>query len=223
MFDNLSMLSIAELLADPDLGLSLVAGQDAARDAEIEAAAVSELARPGPWLQGGELLLTIGLLLPGDFDGCRDYLAALKDAGVRAIALGLGGDLPHQRAPQRLIDAADDVGLPLLTVPDPVPFIAVTKAVFAYRARAERRELEWALQTQRALTAAAVSPGGLLGILAAHRTATGRSGVVIDLLLSLIHISEPTRLRCIAYAVFCLKKKRGGGGAGGGGGGAGSA
>ena len=26
------------------------------------------------------------------------------------------------------------------------------------------------------------------------------------MLLSLIHISEPTRLRCISYAVFCLKK-----------------
>ena len=41
--------------------------------------------------------------------------------------------------------------MPLITVPDPVPFIAVTKAVFAHRARAERQELEWALQTQRAL------------------------------------------------------------------------
>ena len=28
-----------------------------------------------------------------------------------------------------------------------------------------------------------------------------------DQLLSLIHISEPTRLRRISYAVFCLKKK----------------
>ncbi|MBW6132160.1 hypothetical protein KZ847_17095, partial [Pseudomonas aeruginosa] len=26
--------------------------------------------------------------------------------------------------------------------------------------------------------------------------------------LSLIHIFEPTRLRCTSYAVFCLKKKR---------------
>ena len=26
--------------------------------------------------------------------------------------------------------------------------------------------------------------------------------------LSLIHISEPTRLRRISYAVFCLKKKK---------------
>jgi len=28
------------------------------------------------------------------------------------------------------------------------------------------------------------------------------------LALSLIHISEPTRLRRISYAVFCLKKKK---------------
>src|SRR5660398_280749 len=28
------------------------------------------------------------------------------------------------------------------------------------------------------------------------------------LILSLIHISEPTRLRRISYAVFCLKKKK---------------
>src|SRR5678816_3868309 len=28
-----------------------------------------------------------------------------------------------------------------------------------------------------------------------------------DLMLSLIHISEPTRLLSISYAVFCLKKK----------------
>ena len=35
--------------------------------------------------------------------------------------------------------------------------------------------------------------------------------LVLDLemaLLSLIHISEPTRLGMISYAVFCLKKKK---------------
>jgi purine catabolism regulator len=184
------MLAISDLVADPDLGLTLVAGREAAYG-DIEAAAVSELAHPGPWLQGGELLLTIGLLLPDDLDGCRAYLSELKAAGVRAVGLGLGDELPHQKAPQRLIEAADQVGLPLLTVPGPVPFIAVTKAVFAYRARAERQELEWALRTQRTLTAAAVSPGGLLGILAAHRAATGRTGVVIDLLGRVLAESDP--------------------------------
>jgi PucR family transcriptional regulator, purine catabolism regulatory protein len=181
LFDDMSMLTVAELVADPELALELVAGR-AGASREIEAAAVSELVSPGPWLQGGELLLTIGLLLPKTTDGCRTYLAELDEVGVQAVGLGLGAELPHQRAPARLITAADEIGMPLLTVPDPVPFIAVTKAVFAYRARAERQELESALQTQRALTAAAVTPGGLLGILAAHRETTGRSGVVVDLL-----------------------------------------
>src|SRR5674536_373255 len=30
----------------------------------------------------------------------------------------------------------------------------------------------------------------------------------LELVLSLIHISEPTRLLSISYAVFCLKKKK---------------
>ena len=184
------MLTVAELTADLELGLQLVAGHSGA-GREIEAAAVSELAHPGPWLQGGELLLTIGLLLPQTSDGCRSYLAELDAAGVQAVGLGLGAELPHEAAPARLITAADEFGMPLLTVPDPVPFIAVTKAVFAYRARAERKELEWALQTQCALTAAAVTPGGLLGILAAHRDATGRWGVVIDLLGRVLAESGP--------------------------------
>src|SRR6476661_1074519 len=175
----MSMLTVAELLDDASLGLELVAGRRDA-DREIEAAAVSELSHPGPWLQGGELLLTIGLLLPATVEGCRAYISELRDAGVRAVGLGLGIELPHQRAPDRLVAAADGFGMPLLTVPDGVPFIAVTKAVFAFRARAERQALERTLHTQRALTAAAVSPGGLLGILNAHREATGRSGVIVD-------------------------------------------
>src|SRR5919199_443577 len=65
-------------------------------DREIEAAAVSELAEPGPWLQGGELLLTIGLLLDESDAGCAAYVAGLQAAGVRALGLGLGADLRYQ-------------------------------------------------------------------------------------------------------------------------------
>jgi len=36
----------------------------------------------------------------------------------------------------------------------------------------------------------------------------GAGGVIVPPSLSLIHISEPTRLRRISYAVFCLKKKK---------------
>src|SRR5450759_1000260 len=39
-------------------------------------------------------------------------------------------------------------------------------------------------------------------------SACGVSGTRTTLFLSLIHISEPTRLGMISYAVFCLKKKK---------------
>ncbi len=184
------MQTVSDLLADPALRLAVVAGHESLGRA-IEAAAVSELAEPGPWLQGGELLLTIGLLLDESDAGCDAYVAGLHAAGVRALGLGLGADLRYQSAPACLVRAAEDAGLPLLTVPDGVPFIAVTKAVFAWRAHEERRQLEWALHTQRALTAAAVQPGGLAGILGAYERATGRAALVVDLLERPIASSRP--------------------------------
>ena len=176
LFDNMSMLTVAELAAAPDLGLELVAGHGGA-DREIEAAAVSELADPGPWPRGRR--------------AAPDHRAAAARHGRRLpVVPGRGSTPPVCRRSRwdwrciaasmraaAAITVADELGMPLRTVPDPVPFIAVTKAVFD-RARTERQELEWALQTQRALTVAAVTPGGLLGILAAHREATGRNGVV---------------------------------------------
>ena len=47
---------------------------------------------------------------------------------------------------------------------------------------------------------------GLLSVLLAGDKS--RLSWLILLILSLIHISEPTRLRRISYAVFCLKKKK---------------
>ncbi|MBP2369097.1 PucR family transcriptional regulator [Pseudonocardia parietis] len=175
-------VTLRALLGDPALRLGREAVDDAALDATVAAAAVSELVEPGDWLQGGELVLTVGFLLPGDVDALTGYARHLRAHGVVALGVGLGADLPHRHTPSALVTAARRAGLPLLSVPDGVPFIAVTKAVFAYRDVAERARLQWALRTQRALTAAAVAPGGAEAVLAAHVEATGRTGVVVDLL-----------------------------------------
>lgn len=58
-------LRIADLLARPELNLSLTYDVPAGQlDRTVEAATVSDLLHPGKWLQGGELLMTIGLVLP---------------------------------------------------------------------------------------------------------------------------------------------------------------
>src|SRR5450756_536520 len=51
-------------------------------------------------------------------------------------------------------------------------------------------------------------PSGLNVIAECKRRSPSRGVLRADYDLSLIHISEPTRLGMISYAVFCLKKKK---------------
>lgn len=178
---------IADLVALPELRLAVVAGA-AHLGRAVEAAHVSELLTPGQWLQGGELLMTIGLLLPMTDEACAAYVrdAAAGGSGACGLVLGLGRDLPHQSAPEPLVRAAEAAGMPLLTVPDEVPFIAVTKAVFDARATVQRRALERAFEAQRRLTTAAASGQGLTATLRAWTVATGVTAVVTDPLGRLI-------------------------------------
>ncbi|MFJ9035673.1 PucR family transcriptional regulator [Streptomyces sp. NPDC102406] len=172
-------LLLSDLVERPGLHLSVAACPEHL-DRPVLAAHVSELVRPGPWLQGGELLMTIGLLLPMEADACRAYVDDVTAAGAHGLALGLGADLPHQKAPGPLVAAAREAGLPLLTVGEEVPFIAVTKAVFAAQAAEQRAAVERAFETQRRLTAAAVAGGGLTPTLDAWTSATGVRAQVTD-------------------------------------------
>ncbi|WP_432044029.1 PucR family transcriptional regulator ligand-binding domain-containing protein [Streptomyces cadmiisoli] len=172
-------LLVSDLVAHPELQLTVVAGGEHL-DRPVLAAHASELVRPGPWLQGGELLMTMGLLLPMDVAACRAYVDDAAAGGAHALALGLGPELPYQQAPGPLVAAAAAAGMPLLTVGREVPFIAVTKTVFAAQASEQRAAVECAFETQRRLTAAAAAGGGLTPTLDAWTKATGVRAHVTD-------------------------------------------
>ncbi len=170
-------VTVGQLLADPALHLVDTTG-GIGHDRVIEAAHVSELALPGAWLQGGELLMTVGLQVGADARRQRRWVAEAAGAGVAALAVGLGSELPFQEAPAAMVDAGRQQGVPLLAVPGDVPFIAVTKAVFAARAAAERAGLEAAVNQHRALTAAAAANGGIEGLLGVWAAANGAAAVL---------------------------------------------
>lgn len=177
---NIRVLTVAVLAAEPTLRLTVMTG-DIGHANTVTAAHVSELAEPGPWLQGGEVLMTIGLMLPDGLEAHRRYVAHLRQAAVVGLVLGLGPGLPHQRAPATLIQAAREQGLPLMELPDPIPFIAVTKWVFAQLAEQERQDLQETVDASRALTSAAVSPDPLPMMLSVWHQTMETSAVVVDL------------------------------------------
>jgi purine catabolism regulator len=163
------MITVADVAAAPALNLSIASGVDLI-DREVSSAHVSELTSPGDWLRGGELLMTVGLLLPMQVTECRAYMTECAQAGVAALALGLGHGLPYQSCPESLRVAAQESGVPLLTVPDETPFIAVTKWVFAAIAAEEREHLQRAMEINRRLTAVATSSAPLAALLSVrHR------------------------------------------------------
>jgi purine catabolism regulator len=175
------VITVGDLLDEPALHLTLAAGREHLGN-PVVAAHVSELTRPSPWLQGEELLMTVGLFLPGDAAACHEYVADCLRGGVSGLVLGLGAGLPHPLGPPpELVEAADDLGLPLLLLPDPIPFIAVTKWVFARLADEERREWQDAVVLTRDLTAAAARPDPLTAVLDTWAAALGSAALVTDL------------------------------------------
>src|SRR5690554_5993331 len=156
------MASVADIIALPALALDVVTLPRP--DAQVRWVASSELDDPSPFLEGGEILLTTGLVERSS-PQWRRYVVQLLDAGV--VALGFGVGLSHPDVPHGLRDAATELSLNLFSVPRPVPFIAVSRAVADLLWAAERESDRKALQHQQELTDAAVGgPAELVETLA---------------------------------------------------------
>ncbi|MEU8098497.1 PucR family transcriptional regulator ligand-binding domain-containing protein [Streptomyces rubiginosohelvolus] len=158
-------IPLTELLASKDLGLRRIAGP---AEAELLWVHTSEMADPYPYLLGGELLLSAGVLLT-DPD---HYVGRLVAAG--AAALGFGVRPVHETVPGALIEACDRQGLPLLEVPPETPFTAIARAVWRLMAEARHRELRRVTRAQQALATAAARPDPVPAVL--HQLAAQLGG-----------------------------------------------
>ncbi|MDT0310221.1 PucR family transcriptional regulator [Streptomyces sp. DSM 44917] len=171
--------TLGSLVQHSALRLAVRAGEDGL-DAEVRWAHASELANPVPWLDGGELLLTTGLKLPvDDADRMREYVRRLRSAGV--VGLGFGVGVTHPAVPPALLAAAREGGLPLLEVPRPTPFIAISKAVSAAIAAEQYQAVTAGFAAQRDLTRAALSDGGRQALLERLAAQVGGWAALYDL------------------------------------------
>ncbi|MGA8978419.1 MAG: PucR family transcriptional regulator [Pedococcus sp.] len=148
------------LLAQSDLALRLVVGP--AAGVHVDWAHSIELEDPSPWLSGGELLLTTGLRLPRTLAEQTAYVHRLREVGVAALAFGTG--VRYQAVPKALVVACAEVGLPLVEIPLPTPFIAVTQRIAQQLATDQQESLQRIVAFQQSLTRATLrnGPDGLV-------------------------------------------------------------
>lgn len=162
-------LTVRELLAMRDLGL-VPATSTGDLERAVSWVAVSELSDPSPWLEGGEFLLTTGMRLTPDPASCAEYVSHLVQAGVSALGFGIG--LSHAEIPADLISAAETQGITVISIPEPVPFVAITRAVSQWLSAQEYEESARAFAAQRELIRSALSAAGdsaaLLAVLGRH-------------------------------------------------------
>ncbi|MFF9570684.1 PucR family transcriptional regulator [Streptomyces sp. NPDC014685] len=175
-------VSLTALLAREELGLRRIAGPDGA---ELLWVHTSEMADPYPYLLGGELVLSAGVLLK-DPDG---YVARLVEAG--AAALGFGVTPVFDTVPGALVEACDRHGLPLVEVPPGTPFTAIARAVWRLMAEARHRELRRVTHAQQALATAAARPDPVPAVLHQLTARLGGRAVLLAADGEELHASGP--------------------------------
>ena len=169
---------IEDILRIPGLALKLVAGR-AGASRPIRWVHVSELEDPTPWLRGGELILTTGMGLGKTPARQRAYVDRLATAGLAGLGFGVG--FTYAKVPKALADAADRLDFPTFEVPYPVPFIAITEAVFTRAAGEQVEVLQRSMEAQQALTRAVLEGAGVRGVVTALSGAIDGWAVALDL------------------------------------------
>lgn len=164
------------VLSQPDLALELKGG-GAGLSRPITLVLTTELAEPFRWLSGGELVLTTGIGMPLSAADRADYLRKLKERDVAAVGFGTG--LSHPTVPADLVAAADEFGLPLLEVPLPTPFAAVTKKVMARLAEQQYDAVLRVSRAQPRMTRAVIH-GGARATLRELATAISATVLLLD-------------------------------------------
>jgi purine catabolism regulator len=154
------------IIGRPELGLELVVGDG--RATTIAWAHPIELVDPGPYLSGDELVMTTGLRLPRTRAEQHAYVDRLVTAGAAALGFGVG--VRFADVPVGLVERCGEHGLPLVRIPLPTPFIAVSRAVAQRLADDRQASLQSVIAFQDALTRATLRSGllGLVPMLANH-------------------------------------------------------
>ncbi|GAA1018979.1 CdaR family transcriptional regulator [Acrocarpospora pleiomorpha] len=142
----------------------VVAGADRL-DTRVRWVHVGEISDIAHLLRGGELVLTTGVALPSEPDKLAEYVADLAAVGASGLVVELGRRFVKE-LPGAVVRAAEDHGLPLVTLARETPFVQITESVHARIIDIQLQELRASEQLHEVFTELSVegaSPADVLG------------------------------------------------------------
>ncbi|SFE80615.1 PucR family transcriptional regulator [Alteribacillus iranensis] len=136
-------ITVRELINNPHLKTTIIAGTTGLEN-EVTWAHVCELKDPTPWLTGGEIVMTNGLVFTDNEKDQEAYLHLLWKAGASGLAIGK--DLHAPELSDGLLLAANHKGFPILLTDYDVPWIAFSKAVSIANSNQDHAQVVQALR-----------------------------------------------------------------------------
>lgn len=142
----------------PALGLRVAAGRDGLdQRGPVSSAHVLDTVEPSPWLAGGEVIMIEPGLLSDD-ELVHRLVRLLVAGGASAVCVHAGDrEVPEYES---LVEACDEQMLPLLIVPDSLPFFAVARAITSAIETDHQRQLSHAVGLHRKVVEAVLRGGG---------------------------------------------------------------
>ncbi|MEU8172336.1 PucR family transcriptional regulator [Microbispora hainanensis] len=128
----------------------VVAGGDRL-DTRVRWVHVGEVHDIAHLLRGGELVLTTGVALPNEPDKLADYVSELAAVGASGLIVELGRRFVRE-LPRAVVKAAEEHGLPLITLARETPFVQITESVHARIIDIQLQELRASEQLHEVFT-----------------------------------------------------------------------
>jgi purine catabolism regulator len=177
-------LTVRQLLDTPSLAGTTVLAGHAGLDRVVRGVNVMEVPDILSWVKPHELLLTTAFPLTQSAAAARpelllELITALDAQPLAALAVKLGRYLDAM--PQQVLDRADELGFPILRLPDQIAFDEVLPDVFGRLLDLQNRVLAQADVLHRAISAIVLGGGGLSEI----------AGEVSRLLDSVVLVTTP--------------------------------
>jgi purine catabolism regulator len=152
-------LTLAELLDDEVLaGARLIAG-GSGLGRSVSAVNVMTVPDIGRWVRQDEFLLATGYPLPRDDEAQGRLLADLHRLGLAGIGIKLDRYMPELR--QEMIDVAEQLGLPLVVIPEHIRFDDILSRAFATIVNRQASALARAQEIHHSFLEITLSGGGL--------------------------------------------------------------
>ncbi len=128
---------------------------------EVVSANIQEVPSIERWVKRGEILFTAGYAFRSACKGC-EMMERLNEIGVAALAIKPGQYLPQ--IPNEMIECANRLALPLLELPEDMPYMDCILAIFEQLTQKQFSIMRQVEEVRDLLTQALLNKEGLLGI-----------------------------------------------------------